>query len=195
MGVLLLLFLLSGCGWIYQIGGSGSSSNFDIAKAGLSIPAFEYTNQDGEAFGMKQLEGKYWLTDMIFTSCPTVCPTMTPNMQRLQDAMKEEGIDLTFISFTVDPEFDTPEQLKVYADYMDIDVQSWKFLTGYTVEEIAQFAEEGFGTVVQALEDSDDIMHSTSFFLVDPEGKVIRKYDGMKSDQSEIIADLIKTVR
>ncbi len=188
-----LLLLLGGCGWLYRLG--GTSSEFDISKAGLQVPSFEFTNQEGEPFGTKQLEGKYWLADMIFTNCPSVCPTMTPNMQRLQETMKEEGVDLTFVSFTVDPETDTPEQLKAYGEYYGADFENWHFLTGYTLDEMKEFAEEGFSAIVQELEDSDDIMHSTSFFLVDPEGNVIRQYDGLKSDQTEIVEDLKQTVR
>lgn len=193
--VVLLFSLLSGCGWLYQIGGSSPSSEFDMSKAGLKVPTFEFTNQEGEPFGTKQLEGKYWLADMIFTNCPTVCPTMTPNMQRLQEKLNEEGVDVTFISFTVDPVTDTPEQLKAYAEYYGADLATWHFLTGYSFDEIVEFAEEGFGALVQDLEDSDDIMHSTRFFLVDGEGNVIRRYDGLKADQTEIVEDLLKTVK
>ncbi|NEU29702.1 SCO family protein [bacterium LRH843] len=193
-GLLFLLLLLSGCGWMYQMGGD-SSSSFDISKAEMKVPEFEFTNQEGVAYGTKQLEGTYWLADMIFTYCPSVCPTMTPNMQRLQATMQDEGVDMNFISFTVDPERDTPEHLKKYGVNVGADLNSWQFLTGYSLDEITQFAEDSFKTIVQHIEGSDDIMHSTSFFLIDPEGNIIRKYDGLQSDQKPIIADILKTVR
>lgn len=193
-GVVVLILLLGGCGWLYQVGG-GSSSEFDVSQAGMEVPAFEFTNQEGEPYGTEQLSGQYWLANMIFTNCPTVCPTMTPNMQRLQAAMQEEGVKMSFISFTVDPERDTPEHLKSYGTNVGADLDSWQFLSGYTQEEIANFSKDAFSTLVQDIEDSDDIMHSTSFFLVDPEGNVIRKYDGLQVDQELIIADLIETVQ
>src|SRR5690625_2028868 len=132
---------------------------------------------------------------MIFTFCPSVCPIMTPNMQRLQATMEEKGIPLSFVSFTVDPERDTPEHLRKYGENVNANLESWHFLTGYTVDEIANFSEEAFMSIVQEIEDSDDIMHATSFFLIDPEGNVIRKYDGLASEQTDIIDDLVKTVK
>lgn len=191
---LLFVLFLGGCGWLYQVGG-GSSSEFDISAAEMEVPSFEFTNQNGQAYGTKQLAGQYWLANMIFTYCPSVCPTMTPNMQRLQTAMQEDGIEMSFISFTVDPERDTPEHLLKYGTNVGADLKSWHFLTGYTQEEIAQFAEKGFKTLVQDVEDGEDIMHSTSFFLVDPEGNVVRKYDGLQANQELIIEDLIQTVK
>ncbi|TWI57206.1 SCO family protein [Halalkalibacter nanhaiisediminis] len=193
-GVVVLILLLGGCGWLYQVGG-GSSSEFDVSQAGMEVPAFEFTNQEGEPYGTEQLSGQYWLANMIFTNCPTVCPTMTPNVQRLQAAMQEEGVKMSFISFTVDPERDTPEHLKSYGTNVGADLDSWQFLSGYTQEEIADFSKDAFSALVQDIEDSDDIMHSTSFFLVDPEGNVIRKYDGLQADQELMIADLIETVQ
>jgi protein SCO1/2 len=191
---ILLVFFLGGCGWVYQVG-SNKTSEFDISEAQMQISEFEYVNQDNEPFGSKQLEGEYWLANMIFTFCPSVCPTMTPNMQRLQAAMQEKGVEMSFVSFTVDPDRDTPEHLKSYGTNVGADLESWQFLTGYSVDEIAEFSSESFKAIVQHVEDSEDIMHSTSFFLVDPNGFVIRKYDGLQSDQKSIIKDLEETVK
>ncbi|MFC0469344.1 SCO family protein [Halalkalibacter kiskunsagensis] len=190
---ILLVLFLGGCGWVYQVG-SNNSSEFDISEAQMQISEFEFINQDNEPYGSEQLEGEFWMANMIFTYCPSVCPTMTPNMQRLQSAMKEKGLNMSFISFTVDPERDTPNQLKQYGTNVGADLQSWHFLTGYSVDEIAEFSKESFKSIVQNVEDSEDIMHSTSFFLVDPEGNVIRKYDGLQSDQEAIIKDLEETI-
>ncbi|MED1600997.1 SCO family protein [Alkalihalophilus pseudofirmus] len=189
--VLISMFFLSGCGWIYGMGGN---SEFDISGGNLEMPEFEFTNQDGEPFGKSNLEGDYWLATMIFTQCPSVCPTMTPNMQRLQDAMIAEGKEMKFISFTVDPKQDTPEVLHKYGTNVGADFNYWNFLTGYSQEEIGDLSKEAFAAIVQDVEDSDEIMHSTSFYLVDPEGNVIRKYDGLQSDQTEIVKDLKATV-
>jgi protein SCO1 len=185
------MILLSGCGWLYDMGGS---SEYDISEANLEVPPFEFTNQKNEPFGKEDLEGDYWLANMIFTQCPSVCPTMTPNMQRLQDAMLEEGVEMKFISFTVDPEQDTPEVLHQYGTNVGANFNYWNFLTGYHQDEIAELAKEAFATIVADIENSDDITHSTRFYLVDPDGTVIRQYDGLQSDQSDIIDDLKSTV-
>src|SRR5690625_1101345 len=144
LSVIVFVLLLSGCGWLYQLGGVSSSSDYDISKANLKVPTFEYVNQYDEPFGTKQLQGKYWLADTIFTFCPSVCPIMTPNMQRLQQTMKDEGISMSFVSFTVDPKRDTPEQLLSYGKNVGADLDSWHFLTGYTLDEIADFSDEAF---------------------------------------------------
>ncbi|MCL7748183.1 SCO family protein [Halalkalibacter alkaliphilus] len=193
VSVIVLAFFLSGCGWVYQVG-SGSSSEYDFSEAQAEVIPFEFTNQNGETYGTEQLEGKYWLANMIFTYCPTVCPTMTPNMQRLQATMQEEGVEMSFISFTVDPERDTAEQLLSYGTNVGADLNSWQFLTGYTQDEIAAFAKDSFKSVVQET-DGDDIVHSTRFFLVDPNGQVIRRYDGLQTNQDSIVEDLLETVQ
>ncbi|MET3507754.1 SCO family protein [Halalkalibacter oceani] len=188
-----LVVVLSGCGWMYELGGGGSS-DFDIAEAGLAVPEFNFVDQDGEPYGTEQLTGQYWLANLIFTHCPSVCPTMTPNMRNLQTAMQEEGIEMGYISFTVDPERDTPELLKSYATNVGANGETWKFLTGYEVEEITELSMTAFASPVQPLDDGD-IGHTTAFFLIDPEGNVIRKYDGLQTDQEPIIDDLMDTVQ
>jgi protein SCO1/2 len=191
---LVLIALLGGCGWVYQVG-SGGASGYDISKAEMKVMDFEFVNQDGVKYGKEQLQGEYWLANLIFTYCPSVCPTMTPNMQRLQAEMEDNDVEMSFVSFTVDPERDTPEALLSYGTNVGADLTSWQFLTGYTIDEIAEFAAESFKTPVQHIEGSDDILHSTSFFLIDPNGKVIRKYDGLQTNQESIIKDMLETVQ
>ncbi|WP_088103557.1 SCO family protein [Halalkalibacter urbisdiaboli] len=192
--VLFSILLLGGCGWLYQTG-NNSSSEFDISAADMEVPDFQYVNQNEEAFGTEQLSGHYWLANMIFTNCPSVCPTMTPNMRNLQNAMLDEGVDMKFVTFTIDPKRDTPELLKAYGTNVGANFKYWNFITGYTNEEIATFAMETFKTTVQYIEEEDDFVHPTSFFLVDPGGKIIRKYDGLQSNQEGIIKDLKQTVQ
>ncbi|WP_100404894.1 SCO family protein [Bacillus solitudinis] len=197
MKIIITLFtvvLLAGCGWIYEAGNSKSEA-FDISKADMVVPEFQFINQDNEPFGTAQLAGEYWLATMIFTNCPSVCPTMIPNMRNLQHSMIEEDVDLQFVTFTIDPERDTPDLLKAYGTNIGADFDSWNFLTGYTSDEIATFAMDAFKSPVQYVEEDDDFLHSTSFFLVNPEGKVIRKYDGLKSNQEEFIKDLKQTIQ
>ncbi|WP_096198978.1 SCO family protein [Bacillus sp. FJAT-45350] len=182
---------LSGCGWLYQSHGD-ETPNSDISASELQVPEFEFVNQFDESFGSKDLEGQMWITSMIFTRCPTVCNMMTPNMGILQEALKEEGLDVKLVSFTVDPEFDNPERLRTYGENNAADFDRWIFLTGYTQEEFIDFSADAFATLVMEIPDSDDIVHGTSFFLVDGKGNVIRRYDGLKSDPTPIINDLKK---
>ncbi|MFC5712534.1 SCO family protein [Thalassorhabdus alkalitolerans] len=183
-----MIFLLSGCGWLYA--SPAAESEYDISEADMQVEDFEYTNQHGESFGLSELEGDYWLASMIFTRCPSVCPLMTPNKLNLQGELEEEGVPVQIVSFTVDPEFDTPERLLNYGENYNVDFSNWNFLTGYSDEEIEEFAQSSFRSVVQKVPEEEDIVHATSFFLVDGEGQVIRKYDGLDNDTSPIVEDL-----
>src|SRR5699024_5225501 len=74
------------------------------------VADFEFTNQDGEDFSNKDLEGKWWVADFIFTNCETVCIPMTSNMVNLQQNLKEENVEnVELVSFSVEPDRDTPE--------------------------------------------------------------------------------------
>jgi len=184
-----VIVALSGCGWMYQShNNSNTKASADISSAELMVPTFSFTNQAGQSFGSEELKGQYWLANLIFTRCPSVCGLMTPNMRNIQNTMLEKGIDIKLVSFTVDPDFDTPEVLSVYGKNNGADFEHWLFLTGYSKDEITEFAREAFQTIVMDTE--NDIIHGTSFFLMDGEGQVIRRYDGVSSDQSSVIADI-----
>ncbi|KQL56983.1 transporter [Alkalicoccobacillus plakortidis] len=180
------------CSWIYEIG-TKATSEFDATEANMSITEFEYVNQNNETVSLVDLKGEYGLADMVFTNCPTVCPVMTPNMKELQDTAIEEGLNMKFVSFTVDPENDTVERLKQYTTNIGSNDDYWSFLTGYDLEEITEFALESFRSPVQQVE--NDFVHSTRFFLIDEKGNVIRFYDGMSTNLTEIKEDMIKTVQ
>ncbi|MBB6448452.1 protein SCO1/2 [Geomicrobium halophilum] len=183
-----ILLLCSGCGWLYE---SGSAENgTDLVEADLQINDFSYTNQHGETVTNEDLEGEYWLANMVFTRCPTVCNTLTPNMASLQGDLESEGVDATLVSFTVDPEFDDPEQLQSYGESYNADFSNWHFLGGYEEEEIQQLAGDSFMSPVEKAPEQNDIIHSTNFFLINPEGQVIRQYDGLDNDVDRIIDDI-----
>ncbi|KQL58952.1 MULTISPECIES: SCO family protein [Bacillaceae] len=182
---------LSGCSWIYEL--SPGSLPEGVSEGNSTVPSFSYTDQFGQAFGTEELQGTYWLADMIFTNCPSVCPIMTPNMRNLQDFAFEENLALSFVSFTVDPENDDEARLLSYSENVAADNENWRFLTGYSQGEIATLSEEAFLSPVEESQDGLDIVHSTRFFLVDPAGDVVRMYNGLALDQSSIKEDL-KTI-
>ncbi|MFZ4450460.1 SCO family protein [Salibacterium aidingense] len=191
-GAGLLCMLLSGCAWLYQAGQSQTPENgSDLSQADMELTSFEFTNQDGDTVTNEDLQGNYVLADMIFTSCPTVCNTMTPNMLNLQGEMEKAGIDdIRIVSFTVDPENDDPEALKQYGENYGVDFSNWDFLTGYSDEEIQTLAEKSFKSVVDKDTGDENIVHATTFFLIDPEGNVVRSYDGLENDTDPILEDL-----
>ncbi|WP_158736094.1 SCO family protein [Alteribacillus sp. YIM 98480] len=185
----LLTLLLSGCAWLYDSGQSAENGS-DLSHLDLEIKPFSYTNQAEETVTNEDLEGKYWIADMIFTSCPTVCDLMTPNMLNLQGELEQEGLDVQIVSFSVDPEFDNPDRLKNYGENYGADFSNWHFLTGYSDEEIKELANESFQSTVEKDPEQDDIIHSTKFFLIDPKGNIIRSYDGLENDADPIVEDV-----
>jgi len=140
------------------------------------IPDFNLTNQNSEAVTLANLRGKVWVADIIFTRCPGPCATMTRHLAELQSALpKNEPVRL--VSFTSDPENDTPAVLKKYAGLFGADANHWWFLTG-NKPEIRGLAVNDFKFVVveKKPEDRtvpDDLfIHSTWYVLVDQKGQV-----------------------
>ncbi len=159
------------------------------------LPDFEFTTQENETLALDDFKGNYWIADMVFTNCTTVCLPMTANMKSLQDMMAEEGIDdVQLVSFSVDPDYDTPEVLKAYGESYEADFSNWTFLTGYDFETIKEISIKSFKSMLaEAPEGTDQVTHGTKFYLINPEGKVIKFYDGVESaNMQSIINDLKK---
>lgn len=175
--VLVSSLILAGCGQIKD-------------SVSWEIEDFNFTNQNNEEVALNDLKGDVWLADFVFTNCTTVCLPMMANMTELQKQLKEEDLDVRIVSFSVDPEVDTPEVLKSYAENYGADLSSWDLLTGYVPEKIDQFAKNSFKTVAQKPEDNDQVVHGTSFYLVDREGVVRKFYNGLNPPTEEIIGDI-----
>ncbi|MFD1708046.1 SCO family protein [Siminovitchia sediminis] len=148
-------------------------------KSGTPVEDFNFTDQDGNPFGLEDLKGKVWVADFVFTNCTTVCPPMTMNMSELQDMVKEEGLeDVHFVSFSVDPDVDTPEALKEYGQSFGADFSNWHFLTGFSQKEIEDYAAKSFKTIVKKPQDDDQVIHGVSFYLINKDGEIIGDYPG-----------------
>ncbi|MDM5229528.1 SCO family protein [Cytobacillus sp. NJ13] len=180
-----MLIVLSACGQ----SGIKDALNWELAD-------FKYTNQDNKEFGLKDLEGKVWVADFIFTNCEDVCMPMTANMKKLQDLAKKEGIEnIEFVSFSVDPSVDTPEVLKEFASTYNADFSNWHFLTGYAQEEIEKYAMEYFKTIVKKPQSGDQVIHGTDFYLVDQNGNVMKYYTGLNEIPLDEIMNDIKALQ
>ena len=152
------------------------------------IPAFDLVDQNSKQFTLENLEGNVWLADFIFTTCSGPCPIMTERMGMVQHDLLE--IDkLKFVSFTVNPDYDTPEVLKKYAQRFDADVSTWSFVTG-KYEQIQELIVEGF-----KMGDVEEIVfHSTRFALVDHEGNLRGYYSGTEPAEHEILTRDIQSL-
>ncbi|WP_456279393.1 SCO family protein [Bacillus sp. AK128] len=178
-----LLVILAGCG------GNG----LDVPSDATTVQDFTYINQNGAELGLEQLKGKAWVADFIFTNCETVCPPMTANMSKLQGMAKEEELQVEFVSFSVDPENDTPEKLVAFGEQFDADFSNWNFLTGYSQSDIEAFAPKSFATHVQKPKSTDQVIHMTRFYLVNKDGIVVKSYSGLENPPyDEMIEDIKK---
>ncbi len=173
--------------------GEDADASNDSLPIMFDAPGFELTNQEGETFSSESLAGHVWVADFIFTRCPGPCPVMTQNMKKLHDTF-DDAEKLRFVTFTVDPENDTPAVLKKYARRFKADSERWTFLTGER-ETIFGLSVDGFKLAAAPAEAADDpshpIVHSQRYVLVDREGKIRGYYNGLETaDLQSIERDL-----
>lgn len=161
-----------------------------------NVRDFSFINQEEEALSLEDLKGKWWIADFIFTNCETVCLPMTSNMSALQDALAEEDIDVQLISFSVDPDYDSPTVLKDYGESYEANFSNWSFLTGYDFDTIKELSVKSFrAPVLEPESGSNQVTHDTRFFLVTPEGKVVKGYDGVNSESMKEILEDLKSLK
>ena len=167
---------------------------------GNKVSTFEATNQSGKSFTNKDMKGKVWIANFIFTNCETVCPPMSFNMSRVIDQLEKEGVkDFGVISYSVDPKRDTPKALQAFKNKYNNKTKNWELVSKYDEKFIRQFAEDNFKTiVVPPTKENDQATHGTSFYLIDQNGVVIKDYAGKdtgdkKFPKEEIVED-VKTL-
>ncbi|MEK4404307.1 MULTISPECIES: SCO family protein [unclassified Sporosarcina] len=167
-----------------------------VPHSGKEIVPFSYTDQNGQPFGTDELTGKVWIADFVFTKCKTVCPPMTLEMADLQKKFEDEGVQVEFVSFTVDPTIDSPDVLKEYIHQFTDDEKNWHILTGYTQEEIEAFARDQFQTIVQKPSSSNQVIHGTNFYLIDQQGSIVNEYNYVDASYvKEMMKDIKKIQR
>lgn len=133
------------------------------------VPAFSFVNQNGKTITNKDYEGKVYVVEFFFTTCPTICPKMNRNLVQIQNSFtgfQNFGI----ASFTINPEYDTPEILKQYAKQYGITNPNWHLMTG-DIDAIYKLANEGFNLYTAKNSDVDGgFEHSGNFALIDKNG-------------------------
>ncbi|HYP05815.1 MAG TPA: SCO family protein [Bryobacteraceae bacterium] len=151
------------------------------------VPDFSLTDQSGRAFQSKDtLNGKVWVANFVFTTCQGPCPRMTQQFRKLRDEVKDHP-ELRMVSFTIDPENDTPEALATYGKTFGANPDKWYFLTGEQ-KDLHHLSRNVFmlGNIDGSLE------HSTRFVLVDRESRIRGFYD---SSDSEAMQKLLTDMR
>ena len=151
-----------------------------------SIPDFSFTNQLGNPVSWKDMKGKIVVADFFFTHCPTICPTLTSNMKRLQESITNsqkvgdrQPDFIQFLSFTIDPERDSVEALKKWADRFQINPEDWWLLTGekkkiydLSLNQMKLMSVDGEGI-------DTNFMHTDYFVLIDRNRNIRGYYHGL----------------
>jgi protein SCO1 len=175
-----LIFSLAGIAF------SAISSRLALGRPGTpppilgQVPEFELTNRNGKRVGPSDLAGSPWIADFIFTRCATSCPLITERMAKLERELPPR-IGARLVSFSVDPEHDTPELLEAYALKFGAP-EHWWFLSGDR-DTMYNLIRNGFRLAVDpnpppATEGvTEPILHSTRFVLVDTQGAIRGYYD------------------
>ena len=154
------------------------------------VPDFAFVSERGRPTAARDLEGKAWVADFIFTRCGGTCPMMSERMTALAAELKDEP-GVRFVSFDVDPEHDSLTDLATYARQHRADPERWTFLRGER-PAVRALAGDGFKlTVVDGhADDPEPILHSSSFVLVDGKRQIRGYYDGLEpAGVEKLVAD------
>jgi protein SCO1/2 len=150
------------------------------------VPAFELTAETGQPFDRKSLDGKVWVADFIFTTCTGPCPRISSLMREAQQATSAIP-EVRLVSFTVDPERDTPAALAQYAARYHAQPERWHFLTGPR-DALDHLTRDAFklGNV------DGSLVHSTRLVLLDRQSR-IRGYYGTSEDDP--VVQLVRDIK
>jgi protein SCO1 len=162
-------------------------------RSGLPIiglaPDFVLRAQDGTEVALDQFRGKVVAVTFIFASCSATCPILTAKMATIQDRLGSDfGSKVVFLSITVDPEHDTPDVLKHYAQTFGADPAGWKFLTGSP--EAIRGIERQYGVFAARAPDGT-LDHTNLTSLIDPRGMLRVQYLGVRFDPDAFRHDLL----
>ena len=171
--------------------------NFKLVDSSLQhikkfhkISNFNLVNQNGNNISQEFYHNKIYVADFFFTTCPSICPIMTNNMLKVQEKIKNDP-NILIVSFSVDPKTDSVAQLKRYAKEKGVDDLKWNLLTG-DKKQIYDLARKSFFVAeIDKDSDSNDIIHTENFVLVDPDKRIRGFYDGTNLDEiKNLISDL-----
>lgn len=167
------------------------------ASGHYTVPKFAFINQDSIEVSHRDYSEHIYVTDFFFTTCPSICPIMTSQMTRLQDMMKQERIfgEVMILSHSIDPENDTPEVLREYADRVGADLDHWNFVTGNKSDIYDQAKSGYFMTALESDTAAGGFFHSDNFVLIDKEMHIRGYYDGTSTSSVNRLLEDIKKLR
>jgi protein SCO1/2/putative membrane protein len=167
-----------------MLAGSSAPKPEDLAILD-KLDGFTFIDQNGDKIDSKDLLGEVWVANFVFTRCFGTCPLMTRGMAALNKELADVP-SVKLISFSMDPEYDTPNVLKAYAEKNDAVSPRWHFLTGKKQDMYAMVRDQ-FHLMVSDEKGTKDepIVHSIKFILIDAEGRVRGRFDGLTPDGAE----------
>jgi protein SCO1 len=156
-------------------------------------PPFALTSQDGKPVALSALRGKVVAVAFIYTGCPDICPLLTEKLAHIQDELGANfGAKIVFVSITLDPEHDTSEVLKQYAQLFGARPEGWAFLTA-SPEAIRDVAHR-YGVFFARNQDGS-VDHTQLTTLIDAEGQMRVQYLGGRFDPDEFRRDLMSLIQ
>lgn len=148
----------------------------EINGEAKKVPNFSFINQDGVTISNKDYEGKVYVVEFFFTTCPTICPRMNANLIQIQNTFKSFD-DFGVASFTINPDFDTQAVLKEYAEQYGVTNPNWHLMTG-DKDAIYKLSNEGFNLYTAEEENAaGGFEHSGNFALIDKNGFIRSRMD------------------
>lgn len=170
------------------------------------LPEFSLISQDGKPIKKSEFQGKVWVANFFFATCPSICKDLNGRMRQLDKEFSGEN-RFRLASITTDAQNDTPEALKKYAEGMSASAQ-WMFLTG-TKADLYKLSIDGFKLALQEnIGAGDPIIHSGKMVLVDKTGTIRGYYDGvadasrgddgmkhLKNEQKRLVADIHRLLK
>ena len=154
------------------------------------VKNIEFTNQMGKKVSLGDLKGKILVINFFFTRCPSICPGLARSMKRLQDSFLKNDSIVQFISISVDPEHDSVQQLRKFADRINANHDSWWFVTG-NKNDIYDFALNELKAGLADTEVDSAFIHTENFFLLDSSRIVRGWYNGFDTiKQAQLVRDI-----
>jgi protein SCO1/2 len=165
---------------------TAAMSRRQYVRKGDYIPNFAMIDQNGDFVQMRELRGKAFVLNFIFTRCqaPTMCPASTTRMSEMQELAREAGMaDLDFVTITFDPDFDSPGVLRNYAKGYGLENENFHLLTAN--QEVVDDLLRQFG--ILTMEEDGTINHTMATLLVDANGRVAYRKEGSKWTAKEFL--------
>ncbi|MFY0606274.1 MAG: SCO family protein [Cyclobacteriaceae bacterium] len=151
-----------------------------------TIRDFSFVNQDSTIVTNETFDGRVYVADFFFTSCPTICPIMKQQMLRVYETYKSNP-EVGIISHSIDPEYDTVTLLADFADRLGVSSATWHFVTG-DKDDIYDIGEKSYMVVANEDESAPGgFIHSGAFLLIDQERRIRGVYDGTVPEQVDVL--------